>query len=239
MPAFDVSTDSARLNTNLLHSGFPMKSLSFALVLFCGGWTAAHAADNDGFVPLFDGQSLKGWHGNTELWSVQDGAIFGKTDGKIPANTFLIHDGTYDNFVLKIKFRLHNHKGNSGVQFRSVEEPSTPENKLPPFVVKGYQADIADNHFMGILYGERTGRGIIVNLDADMRDKVAAALNKDGWNEYVITCKGDQITQVLNGVTTVDISDPEGAKSGIIALQLHRGHDMAISFKEILIKQLQ
>lgn len=216
-----------------------MKSLSLAIVLLCGGWTAALAADNDGFVPLFDGQTLTGWHGNTELWSVKDGAIFGKTDGNIPANTFLIYDGPFDDFILKVKFRLHNHKGNSGIQFRSEEEPTTPENKLPPFVVKGYQADIADNQFMGILYGERTGRGIIVKLDDELQAKVAAAINKDGWNEYVITCQGDHITQVLNGVTTVDIVDQEGAKSGIIALQLHRGHDMEISFKDLLIKKLK
>ncbi|MFV0442039.1 MAG: DUF1080 domain-containing protein [Planctomycetaceae bacterium] len=188
----------------------------------------------EGFKPLFNGKSLAGWHGGEQYWSVKDGVIYGRTDGNIPANTFLISDGSYKNFVLKVKWKLHNHKGNSGIQYRSQEET---EGKAP-FVVAGYQADIADNHFLGILYGEKTGRGIIHNLDKEMQAKVAAAIHQDGWNEYVITADGDHIKQVLNGVTTVDIQDSEGAKSGIIALQLHRGHDMAISFKEIEIKEL-
>ncbi|MEZ6064900.1 MAG: DUF1080 domain-containing protein [Planctomycetaceae bacterium] len=205
-------------------------------LLLCASSTNLFAADDDGFVQLFDGTTLNGWHGNAEYWSVQDGAIFGKTDGNIPANTFLISTNEYKNFVLRVKWKLHGHKGNSGVQFRSVEVNA--DAKSPPYVVGGYQADIADNHYLGILYGERTGRGIIQNLDADLQAKVAAAVNQDGWNEYVITANGDHITQVLNGVVTVDIEDPEGAKSGIIALQLHRGQDMSISFQEIAIKVL-
>ncbi|MCA9081184.1 MAG: DUF1080 domain-containing protein [Planctomycetaceae bacterium] len=197
----------------------------------------AQAEDNDGFQSLFDGKTLSGWHGGDAYWSVKDGEIVGVTDGDIPANTFLVSDKPYSNFILKVKWKLHGHKGNSGIQFRS--EELEVNDKTPPHCVKGYQADIADNHFLGILYGERTGRGIIVNLDADMQKKVADAINQDGWNEYVITANGDHITQVLNGVTTVDLDDPEGAKTGIIALQLHRGHNMKIAFKDILIKELK
>ena len=35
----------------------------------------------EGFKPLFDGKTLAGWDGNPELWSVEDGAITGKTKG--------------------------------------------------------------------------------------------------------------------------------------------------------------
>ncbi|MEZ5940694.1 MAG: DUF1080 domain-containing protein [Planctomycetaceae bacterium] len=212
-------------------------SMLFVVVFSALSTGTSHAEDNDGFKSLFDGKSLKGWHGSADYWTVKEGSIVGTTDGNIPANTFLVSDASYKNFVLKVKWRLHGHKGNSGVQFRS-EELEAVEGKTPPFCVGGYQADIADNHFLGILYGERTGRGIIVNLDEAMQKKVAGAINEDGWNEYVITANGDHITQVLNGVTTVDIDDPEGAKYGIIALQLHRGHNMTISFKDIMIKVL-
>jgi len=205
------------------------------LLWLCAG--PIGAADDDGFVPLFDGQSLAGWHGDPKFWAVLDGAIVGRTEGKIPANTFLISDGTYSNFILKVQFRLHDQRGNSGVQFRSEEVPQ--QEGQPPFVVAGYQADIADNHYLGILYGERTGRGIIQNLTPELQAQVAAAIKPKDWNEYVITADGDHIVQTLNGVTTVDIMDPEGAKSGIIALQLHRGQDMTISFREVKIKTLE
>ncbi len=41
---------------------------------------------------LFNGTDLTGWEGNTELWSVKDGAITGQTTPEQPAkgNTFLI-----------------------------------------------------------------------------------------------------------------------------------------------------
>ena len=57
---------------------------------------------NDDFVSLFDGKSLKGWHGDKRLWKVQDGVIVGTSDGSLKSNTFLISDHSYENFVLKI-----------------------------------------------------------------------------------------------------------------------------------------
>lgn len=212
----------------------------FVAALLIGVIAAAsvQGEDKTEIKSLFDGKTLTGWHGGAEYWKVVDGAIVGTTDGNIPANTFLVSDESYSDFVLKVNWKLHGHKGNSGIQFRS-EEIAVEEGKTPPFCVGGYQADIADNAYLGILYGERTGRGIIVNLDEAMQKKVAEAVNKDGWNETVITAKGDHITTVLNGVTTVDIDDPKGAKSGIIALQLHRGQNMTISFKDIIIQELK
>lgn len=217
------------MKTQIMLTGF---SLLIATSL------SALAADDDGFEPLFDGETLDGWHGDEQLWSVEDGVIVGTTDGEIPDNTFLISDREFSDFVLKVKFRLHDHSGNSGVQFRSEELKTLGDRELPPFVVGGYQADIASERYMGILYGEKTGRGIIVDTTDEVRAAIEEAVRKDDWNEYVITADGDHITQVLNGVTTVDIVDPEGAESGIIALQLHRGHNMTISFKDVLVKPL-
>ncbi len=214
--------------------------LGSVTMLAAAAAAGAFADDADvGFKPLFDGKTLTGWHGNEELWSVQDGAIVGACDGKIPDNTFLISDREFGDFILKVKFRLHNHNGNSGIQFRSEELKERNGKKFEPFVVGGYQADVASDRHMGILYGEKTGRGIIHDVTDDVRAALEKAVVKDGWNEYVITAKGEHITQVLNGVTTVDIDDPEGARSGIIALQLHAGHDMKISFKDVLIKELK
>ncbi|MEZ6071419.1 MAG: DUF1080 domain-containing protein [Pirellulales bacterium] len=100
---------------------------------------AAGRAD-DGFRPLFDGKTLDGWDGDAELWSVEDGTIVGTTDEKkLDHNSFLNTTDTFDNFVLRLKFKLRNH--NSGVQFRS--------KLYDDHVVKGYQADIADERLHG------------------------------------------------------------------------------------------
>ena len=210
----------------------------FCFTVTCICFAADAEEKDDGFVSIFDGKTLDGWHGDESMWSVEDDAILGVTDGEIPDNTFLISEESYANFVLKVRFRLHDHQGNSGIQFRSKEIRELNGAELPEFVVAGYQADIASERYMGILYGEKTGRGIIHDVTEEVRAKLEEAVIKDGWNEYVITADGDHIRQELNGVTTVDIEDPDGAKRGIIALQLHSGHNMKISFKDIEIKVL-
>ncbi len=190
------------------------------------GTATAQAAEGE-FKPLFDGKSLAGWTGDSELWKVVDGTIVGSTEGRtLKKNTFLTTAKPYKNFVLRLKFKLRN--GNSGVQFRS--------KLFDEHVVRGYQADIAENQFMGILY-EEGGRGFLKNVNAD---EVRPHVKADDWNEYVITADGPHITQQLNGFTTVDYTETsdKGAPEGIIALQLHVGDPMQVMFKDIELKEL-
>ena len=187
---------------------------------------AAGVADA-GFASLFNGRDLTGWVGDPKLWSVEDGAILGSTvTTQVPHNTFLATQKSYRNFVLRLQFKLRNH--NSGVQVRS--------QQLPDYVVKGYQPDIAESRYTGILY-EEGGRGILVDVKPD---EVAKHLKAGEWNEYVITCDGPRLTIVLNGFTTVDYTETNavGAKEGIIAFQLHAGPAMQVRFKDIAIKEL-
>jgi hypothetical protein len=185
------------------------------------------AGAEEEFKPLFDGKTLAGWTGDEKLWSVEDGMIVGSTETKeLTHNSFLATEKPYKNFVLKAKFKLRN--GNSGIQFRS---------KLhDDHVVKGYQADIAENQYMGILY-EEGGRGILADVKPE---EVGEHVNKEEWNDYVLTVDGPHIKQEINGFTTVDYEEKsdEGAKEGIIALQLHVGPKMRIWFKDLEIKEL-
>lgn len=186
------------------------------------------AAGNEPFQPLFNGRDLTGWKGDAALWSVKDGSIVGQTHAKkITKNTFLIHETPAKNFVLKLKFKLAG--GNSGVQFRS--------QAFDEFVVRGYQADIADKRYMGILY-EEGKRGIL--KDVSDPNEVARHVKTDDWNEYVIRADGGHITQTLNGFTTVDYTETSdsASKEGVIALQLHVGPPMQVEFKEIEIQRL-
>ena len=125
--------------------------------------------------------------------------------------------------------------GNSGIQFRATQ-------KLD-YVVTGYQADVADSTkpYFGMLY-EEGGRGIMPywnEMSDDERAAIKASAKFDDWNQYVITCKGDHIKMVLNGNTVLDLDDPEGAKKGIIALQLHTGPAMRVFYKDLEIKEIE
>jgi len=69
------------------------------------------------------------------------------------------------------------------------------------------------------------------------------------WNDLVIICEDNQITTIVNGIT---IADFDGAgllddewhqqrgidQKGHIALQLHRGDELKMAFKDIRIKEL-
>src|SRR5882672_11023380 len=73
------------------------------------GREAASPVVEPGFRSLFNGVDLKGWDGLPGVWSVEDGAITGRTRAEAPleGNTFLIwKGGTVGNFTLRLKFRF-------------------------------------------------------------------------------------------------------------------------------------
>ena len=207
---------------------------------------------------LFNGKDLDGWEGNTKLWSVQDGAITGKTsnegEAKIGHNTFLIwKGGTVGDFELRLSFRIDH--GNSGIQYRSRHVPPR-EGDPNRWVVSGYQAEVENTPGkVGFLYHEK-GRGYLCNvgekveIGADGKPKVVGSLGdkeaigktykKSDWNDYVIIAKGNRLVHYLNGVQTVEAvdNDPKGsAAKGILALQIHAGPPMVVEFKNIRLKQ--
>ncbi len=213
--------------------------------------------------PLFNGKDLSGWEGNMKLWSVEDGAITGRTadsgEGKIAHNTFLIwKGGTVGDFELTLKYRIE--KGNSGIQYRSKQLAA---GEAGP-VVSGYQADFeAGRTYSGILYEEK-GRGILalrgqktevvavektdpkaqdykVNVTGSVGDtnEIQAAIKDEQWNDYKIVAKGNHLQHFINGKQTVDVTDKDSAhaaKEGILALQIHAGPAMVVQFKDLVLK---
>jgi hypothetical protein len=210
----------------------------------------AFAQDKTEFVDLFDGKTLDNWDGDANYWSVQDGAITGKTTAEKPLqhNTFIIwKGGTTKDFELHLKYKISN--GNSGVQYRSKAHDD--------HVVSGYQADIVaedPDKYSGILYEEKgrgiladRGQAVVITENERVKDtfgdskEIAKAVKHGGWNEYVITAKGNHITHTINGVKTIEVTDNDeknAAKEGILALQMHVGPPMTVQFKDIKLKTL-
>jgi putative heme-binding domain-containing protein len=217
-----------------------------------------------GFKKLFNGRDLAGWAGRPEHWSVEEGAITGRTTRDNPArgNNFLIakkgdSNLIVDDFELRLSYRIiaNNDRGfaNSGIQYRSRE--------LPNFVAAGYQADFeAGDRFSGILYDEGGGAGgrgimamrgqkVVWTVDGNREvtgqlgtsEEIQRAIRKDDWNDYTVIARGSHLRHFINGVQTVDVFDDTASKrltSGILALQLHAGEPMTVQFKNIRIKSL-
>lgn len=219
----------------------------------------AEQEKEEGFKPLFDGESLDGWDGNPKLWRVEEGAIVGQTTDEEPLkfNEFLVWEGgEVADFELRLQFRITGPRANSGIQYRSKRMP-----EIGKWVAGGYQADIdATNQHMGILYEER-GRGILVNAtekaeihpaDGDKWEKkITDSLGKkeelletvkpEEWIDYQIIAKGNHLVHKLNGKTVVDAVDHDekhAARKGVLAFQIHVGPPMKIEFKNIRMKDL-
>ncbi len=221
------------MNT-ILMTNRPIRVLFFLVFLagvMLGATDIVYAQDRPksepGFAALFDGKSLDGWEGNTELWSARDGMIVGDSPG-IKQNEFLATKKEYGDFELRLEFKLHNGTGNTGIQFRSKRLPDSS-------AVEGYQADIGQR-FWGCLYDEHRRRKVLVQAPEEL-NKV---LKKDDWNTYLIRAQGDHILMVVNGIRTVDYHEPDDsiARKGIIALQVHSGPAMRIDFRNIRLREI-
>ncbi|KAA9035472.1 DUF1080 domain-containing protein [Ginsengibacter hankyongi] len=176
---------------------------------------------------LFNGKDLNGWtiHG-TEKWYVKDGLLICES-GPDKQYGYLSTDKNYKNFILTLEFK-QDANGNSGVFFRS---------QIPEGVkISGWQAEVAPPgmHTGGIY--ESYGRGWLIQP----KKKDEKYLKMGMWNTYKIKADGDEVTTWLNGHRMCYIKDEKiGQGEGFIALQIHEGGGIKVSWKNIRIEELK
>lgn len=206
----------------------------------------------DGFQEIFNGRDLSGWEGDSEYWSVEDGAITARTtpDNLLTYNTFLVwQEGKPSDFELRLKYKIVG--GNSGVQYRS---RVTDEDK---YVVSGYQADIdSQPRYTGMVYEEKgrailaeRGQRVVVGPDGEKeveqfadKDELQKKVKNEDWNDYRIVARGNRLQHYVNGVLMTELIDNQeskAAESGVIALQAHQGPPMTVQFKDVRLKELK
>ena len=204
--------------------------------------------DQDGFVRVFDGKSLRQWSGDSKYWSVQDGALTGVTDGTLKTNRFITwKDSTVRNFDLRVKVKV-TAGGNSGIQYRGTSRPD-----LGLDIVTGYQCDVVADipKYNGMLYEERgrrilshTGEKVIIDtagqpwVVGEMPVKEFAA---DEWHDFRVLVRGNHHQHWIDGHQTADLIDlDENGRllEGVLAVQVHVGPAMKIQYKDFRIKHL-
>lgn len=165
---------------------------------------------------------------NQKFWSIT-GSIITGGDGiqKIPQNTYLYSNETYGDFELRCLFRLtgDHDKGliNSGIQYRS---------SIENYKIIGYQADIGKGYWGDIYDEHRRGKLVQGNLEI-----LKHLLDEDGWNSFIVRCKGNKHELYINGIKTAEYfeEDSKISSNGVIGLQLHSGGNAKIEFKYITI----
>jgi hypothetical protein len=188
------------------------------------------AAEKAKPVAIFDGKTLDGWEGDLKVFRVEDGAIVGGSlKSALPRNEFLTSTKEYGDFELRLKVKLTGAaSANGGIQIRSRRVPNDRE-------MSGYQADMGQ-HYWGSLYDESRRNKTLAGPDPDELKKV---LKPDDWNDYVIRCEGRHIQLWLNGLKTVDYTEPDEKieQKGLIGLQIHGGPASEASYKDIEIRE--
>ncbi len=185
--------------------------------LLLGFASLTYAADDAGFIDLFNGTDLNGWKisENPDSFKVVDGAIVAHGPR---AHLFYVGEvggAQFTDFEVKLKV-MTKPNANAGFYFHTeYQEEGWPS--------KGYEAQINATHKdpkkTGSLYA-------VVNV-------MDVAPHKDNeWFDYHIKVVGKRIIIKVNGETTVDYTEPEGApdnktkfdrklSSGTIAIQCH------------------
>src|SRR4051812_23688893 len=214
-----------------------MKSLLLALLFTC----AVFGADEDGFVPLFNGRDLSGWvNANCapETWSVTNGMIHctGHPTGAMRT------DKQYENFILEVEWRHLSSGGNSGVFIwgTPIAAPGVP-------FLRGIEVQVLDHGF------NVPGKNQWYTTHGDVFPIHGAKMKPFGrhngdrsfpseerskgfpeWNHYRIVCTNGTIRLSVNGK---EVSGGEDCnyRKGYLALE---SEGAPVEFRNIRVKEL-
>ncbi|HAV63033.1 MAG TPA: DUF1080 domain-containing protein [Verrucomicrobiales bacterium] len=186
------------------------------------------------YVKIFDGKTFAGWDGDTEkTWRIEDGAfVGGSLKENVPHNEFLATTRQFTNFVLRLQFKLEGAEGfiNAGVQVRSQRKPDH-------FEMIGYQVDMGDPSWWGSIYDETRRNKVLAQSDMSQINRI---LRRNDWNQYEIRCEGKRVRAYINGLLTVDYTEPDDSipQFGKIGLQVHGGGKALVSYRDIYVMEL-
>jgi hypothetical protein len=173
---------------------------------------------------LFDGKTLKGWHGSPDWWSVKDGAIVGKFNDKVPTS-FLFTDDNYSDFRLTLSSKMVESDNHAGVCFWGgiVERPDNKWYTRGPLVVFPH-ASMWD-------YAEAKG----------LRVFKTAAKNpgQHDWVRVEILAQGNRVRTAFNGKEMMEWreADPTRIEAGPLGVQLHAWTGpQEVLYKDIVVE---
>lgn len=172
----------------------------------------------DGWISLFDGETLFGWTQQGEIdWHVEDGEIRA-TKGDVG---LLLTKSEFADYSLHVEFRAES-TTNSGLFLRTSPKPAKVEKDC-------YEVNIAplDNPFpTGSVVGRhRTDDAFVEPLK----------LWDGNWHTYDLTIQGDELTINLDGKLLAKYTDTEPKLRGQIGLQHNKGN---IAFRNVRLKPL-
>lgn len=195
----------------------------------------AEEPDPAGFVPLFTGESLAGWHGATENYVLEEGLL--KCRPQRGGNIY--SDAEYADFELRFEFRL-TPGSNNGIGLRVPDDGHAS--------TEGMEIQILDDgHPKYAELKPYQAHGSVYGLIAAQR----GCLQPTGeWNTQTIRCVGRKITIECNGLTIVDGDLDTATRDGTLDEKAHPGaaratghlcfctHGSEVDFRNLRIRSL-
>ena len=214
----------------------------FHLIFLLGMATgAALGADEDGFVPLFNGNDLSGWinvNCSAETWRARDGLIHctGFPTGALRTPR------QYENFILELEWRHLSKGGNSGVFIWAspLAAPGVP-------FLRGIEVQVLDHGFDGKGKNEwYTTHGDVFPIHGaemkpfgrhnGMRSFPSEDRSKGSpeWNHYRVVCSNGVIRLHVNGK---EVSGGEDCnyRKGYLGLE---SEGAPVDFRNVRIQEL-
>lgn len=196
--------------------------MTFVLIAaFAPASASLSGQDKKGWITLFNGKDLTGWHirnpQGANGWKAMDGVLV-----NTPPSTDIQTDAEFYDFQLHIEFKVTEGSGNSGVYLR---------DKYEVQIFNSYGKPIVDNG-CGALYRR-------------VAPSVNAAKPAGEWQTYDITFIGKRLAVTHNGQKILDVADVGPMGTGAASnradspgpLRLQGDHD-AVSFRNIRIRPL-
>lgn len=192
-------------------------------------------------IPLFDGESLRGWvaegvsefdrDGKKEpVWIVRDGVIVCRGKG---FGFLRYKEREFEDFTLRLEFRM-GPGCNSGIGIRATEfDPKASRATRPSFY--SYEIQLYDEP------GKEPSKTSVGSLYRYVAPKSNPLKPAGEWNTIEVMCDGPKIRVVLNGelIQDVDQSEHEELRDkplrGYICVQNHGGN---IEFRSIEVQEL-
>jgi hypothetical protein len=198
-------------------------SIVIGLTLFSA--FVATAADEPGFVPLFNGKDTTGWHlrrkDGHNSWTIENG-VLKNTVNKGEHGTDLVTDKKYWNFTVRYEFMV-------------------PDDSNSGFYLRGrHEIQIFGDYKAG--KPAKTGNGAIYNHTAP---STFASKPSGEWQTVEATMIGNKITVVLNGKKIHDNVECDQATGSEIDKKVTepgpfflQGDHGTVSFRNMRVKEL-
>lgn len=211
-----------------------MKRTFLSLCVLALVATSSRAADEPGWMPLFDGKTLAGWKesGAKGSFTVKEGMLV--ANGKPMGHLFYdgkVEGASFKDFELKVDVKT-TAGSNSGIYFHTRYQPDGWPNA-------GFECQVNATHT-----DWRKSGGLYAV--ADVKD--VAPHKDDEWFAYHIIVKGEKVTLKINDKTTVEWTQPEEFKArpdgvrkiqpGTFAIQAHDPKSV-VYLKNIRVKPLK